>query len=386
METQHDIAVAYEAAQPTQIEHRHSAQELSVQDVVAQVTKIQQVMRTLMHEGEHYGFLPGTTRRCNDCNATGLVNGQPCKTCGGKGFLGKASLYQPGAQKIMLMFRLIPEREVEVIEVGNGHREVRVRTVLRNPDGEYRGEGRGVCSTMESKYRYRNAGIGCPECGKETIRKSKPEYGGGWYCDKKKGGCGMKWPMDNNPFDNIVVGRIEYEDPADYWNTVTKMSCKRADVHAAICATAASDIFTQDLEDLLENQPDSWEEPSNENTPIQPPRRMPEPPKEHGLETAPPQSEADMQAELANYCGAIAQAGKIVTSRNDFKSSLCLAEVGEDVDIDALPFQICAALGAFYDPKKKQAVMGNSDPSQLTGAALKSALAKAKKVWDSLEG
>ena len=33
----------------------------------------------------------------------------------------------------------------------------------------------------------------CPNCGKDTIIKSKPEYGGGWLCYSKKGGCGAKF-------------------------------------------------------------------------------------------------------------------------------------------------------------------------------------------------
>jgi hypothetical protein len=33
----------------------------------------------------------------------------------------------------------------------------------------------------------------CPNCGKDTIIKGKPEYGGGWVCYSKKGGCGAKF-------------------------------------------------------------------------------------------------------------------------------------------------------------------------------------------------
>lgn len=37
----------------------------------------------------------------------------------------------------------------------------------------------------------------CPKCGKEAIAKGTEQYGGGWFCSKKKGGCGAKfsaWP------------------------------------------------------------------------------------------------------------------------------------------------------------------------------------------------
>ena len=46
------------------------------------------------------------------------------------------------------------------------------------------------------------------------------------------------------------TGRIENEDIADVYNTVLKMAKKRALVDATLTATAASDIFTQDVEDF----------------------------------------------------------------------------------------------------------------------------------------
>jgi hypothetical protein len=33
----------------------------------------------------------------------------------------------------------------------------------------------------------------CPNCGKDAVIKGKPEYGGGWLCYSKKGGCGAKF-------------------------------------------------------------------------------------------------------------------------------------------------------------------------------------------------
>ena len=48
------------------------------------------------------------------------------------------------------------------------------------------------------------------------------------------------------------MGRIEHDNPADYYNTVLKMAKKRAHVDAVLTATAASDIFTQDIEDMPE--------------------------------------------------------------------------------------------------------------------------------------
>jgi hypothetical protein len=42
----------------------------------------------------------------------------------------------------------------------------------------------------------RQAGSQCPACKRDAIIKSRAEYGGGWLCHKKRGGCGMRWPED----------------------------------------------------------------------------------------------------------------------------------------------------------------------------------------------
>ena len=44
-------------------------------------------------------------------------------------------------------------------------------------------------------------GNACPKCGKvKPVIKGKEEYGGGWVCFKKKGGCGATWQdADDSP-------------------------------------------------------------------------------------------------------------------------------------------------------------------------------------------
>jgi hypothetical protein len=115
------------------------------------------------------------------------------------------------------------------------------------------GEGVGSCSTLETKFRYRKAEQTCPKCGKPTIIKGKKEYGGGWLCYQKKGGCGAKFVDGDKDIENQNMGRIEHDNPADYYNTVLKMAKKRAQVDAILTATAASDIFTQDVEEMVDN-------------------------------------------------------------------------------------------------------------------------------------
>ena len=152
-------------------------------EVRQQVNQIQYLMKDVLKDGEHYGVVPGTK--------------------------GKPTLYQSGAEKIAYMFHFVPSYEVERADLGNGHREYDVRCTLTHREtGQVMGGGMGTCSTMESKYRYRNQ----------------------WENGQKR--------------------RVENADIADCWNTVLKMAKKRAFVDAVKSTTAASDIFTQDVEDM----------------------------------------------------------------------------------------------------------------------------------------
>ena len=192
--------------------------------VVKQVGMIQHVMEKVMKKDEHYGTIPGTA---------------------------KPTLLKPGAEKLSHTFRFSTEYEIKRSDLGNGHREYEIVCTLRHmPTGMFVAQGVGSCSTMESRYRYRKAEAKCPECGQPAIIKGKKQYGGGWLCWQKKGGCGAKFKDGDPAIENMDMGRVEYSDPADYYNTVLKISKKRAHVDAVLTATAASDIFTQDLEDL----------------------------------------------------------------------------------------------------------------------------------------
>ncbi len=91
----------------------------------------------------------------------------------------------------------------------------------------------------------------CPNCGKPAIIKGKAEYGGGWVCFKKKGGCGSTFPDNAPEITGQEVGQIKNPDIADQTNTILKMAQKRAFVAATLIATNTSDYFTQDMEDFI---------------------------------------------------------------------------------------------------------------------------------------
>jgi hypothetical protein len=81
------------------------------------------------------------------------------------------------------------------------------------------------------------------------IIKGKAEFGGGWLCWAKKGGCGAKWPDGAPEIEQQQVGDVANPDPYDLENTLVKMAKKRAHIDAALTGTASSDLFTQDLEE-----------------------------------------------------------------------------------------------------------------------------------------
>jgi len=117
-------------------------------------------------------------------------------------------------------------------------------------NGELVGEGVGSCNSWEEKYRYRSSNRKCPQCGKETIIKGKKEYGGGFICFAKKGGCGAKFADDDKSILDQPVGKTANPTIYDQVNTIDKMAQKRALVAMVLITTNASDYFTQDMEDF----------------------------------------------------------------------------------------------------------------------------------------
>jgi len=195
-------------------------------EIKQQVNLIQEVMRDVMVDGVHYGTIPG----CGD----------------------KPALLKPGAEKLCLTFRLAVSIDQTYIEMERGHRTYTTIVRLTTPSGRVVGEGVGVCSTMETKYRYRGQMV------EFTDRVVPSEYWDVRKTDPKKaqqilGGPGFVAKKNENNMWLIAKAtgeRIEFDNPADYYNTCAKISKKRAHVDAAITTLAASDIFEQDLDEV----------------------------------------------------------------------------------------------------------------------------------------
>lgn len=191
------------------------------------INTFQRTVHECMVEGQDFGVIPGTE---------------------------KPTLLKPGAEKITKILGLADTYEIQTGTIEDWskpffHYVIKCTLTAVNY-GIVISEGLGSCNSMESKYRWREAKRKCPNCGKDTIIKGKAEYGGGWLCFQKRGGCGYKWPDGAWEIEDQVTGQVENEDVYSIVNTLMKMAEKRALVDAALHAGRLSQVFTQDIEDM----------------------------------------------------------------------------------------------------------------------------------------
>jgi len=219
------------------IEHSTSLAmpEMDVETAVERFKQLGQFVKTIMRPGTDYGVIPGTP---------------------------KPTLLKPGAEKLSTFFGLTKEEQILSQEMdwtgqnNGGEPFFYFHYLIRlSRNGRLVAEADGSANSWESKHRYRQGEYKCPACGKETIRKSKEDKGGGWYCWSKLGGCGKQWPKGDKTIEGQDVGKKKNPDPADLVNTIQKMAYKRALVAATLVAVNASEYFTQDIEDLPEFTP-----------------------------------------------------------------------------------------------------------------------------------
>lgn len=281
---------------------------MSIDTAVSRYNSVVGFVKKLMVEGTDYGKIPGTG--------------------------DKPVLLKPGAEKLSTLFGLAPVFVAsEVIEDWTG----------KGFDGEpmfyyrykcelYRGgtliaTSEGSCNSRESKYRYRKGERLCPECEQAAIIKGKAEYGGGWLCFAKRGGCGAKFREGDPRIESQEVGRVANPDIADQVNTIQKMAQKRALVAAVLLAVNASEFFTQDIEDLVEaTYTIVSDEPAQERqspVPQQPAQRQQQSPKpatngngaQHRQPAPQPTKPAPVDADTAALAASV---NATVTNASDF--------------------------------------------------------------------
>lgn len=200
--------------------------QISIINTPERYTQLQTFVHQRMIKGTDYGVVPGTN--------------------------SKPTLLKPGAEKLCRLFGLaVDTKLVYSVEdfTGKEHGEplfyYRYRTVLtwRN---ELVATSEGSCNSWEKKYRYRDEKPACPRCGVRAIRKSDKEF----YCWRKIEGCGATFPLSFPEIASQPIGKVPNNEVFDQINTLQKMAQKRSLVGAVLLATAASEFFTQDLEDL----------------------------------------------------------------------------------------------------------------------------------------
>ncbi len=182
---------------------------ITVSELKAQVTDLDNFYRALMQEGTDYGKIPGTD---------------------------KPTLLKSGAELLRYRSNLNPKFEVD--DKGTDWKIGLFNYIITcnlYKDGEFIGAGVGSCNSYETKYRFR-----------WVFESQLPRL-----TDK----AGLPTKTINTKRGRAVMYRIDNENPQDLANTILKMAKKRAFVDAILTVTGASRIFTQDVEDFQEEMP-----------------------------------------------------------------------------------------------------------------------------------
>lgn len=195
---------------------RPQGRSLTAADVREHVNLIQEVMRSVMKPDVHYGIIPG------------------CKL---------PSLWKAGSEVLLTTFRIAVSVQAEDLS-GPDCIRYRVRAIgTHQASGVVIGEGVGECSSDEEKYKWRQTYV-------------KKEYDATPESRRR-----MKYSEYQGRTTEKMQVRTE---PADVANTILKMAKKRAQIDMTLTALAASDCFSQDLEDLPEGLVEREPEPTPE--------------------------------------------------------------------------------------------------------------------------
>jgi hypothetical protein len=261
---------------------------------------LQGVMTHIMKNEVHYGKIPG----CGD----------------------KPTLLKPGAEAILSTFQIAPEYIISKTELGNGHREYEIVCKLYALNGAFVGSGVGSATTMEGKYRFRVGG------GEATEIQVPKKYWDTRKNDPKGASRILRDLANQNGIEGESFGtqkvdgvwmlttkgadaKIEHDNPADYYNTVLKMAKKRAMVDATLTTTGASDIFTQDIEDMPEVIPGADKMPQSPPQGFQAPAGMDDMPGDA------PHVDAINVTGLADFLNGVADLAELEAEYKIIKAS-----------------------------------------------------------------
>lgn len=255
----------------------------SVKRKLDAIHKFQAIIKNQLKEDHDFGVIPGTN---------------------------KPTLLKPGAEKIAKLLNCFDDyEEIGVIEDWEKpffHYKIKC-TLIDMETGTKVSSGIGECNSMESKYRYR----WIPEwelSEEQKAVKNQVPYKEKSYRDRK---------------GKFKIYRFENDDIYSQVNTLLKMAKKRALIDAALSAGRLSDLFTQDLEDIVPN--DSAEikiEPENHNK------------KAKVKFSSPDQQRAVMELidRLKEYIGDQAVTRAVNYIRNNFKKKSFMELTEKEAD------------------------------------------------------
>ena len=179
---------------------------LATEVMKARAERIKELAQSIMTEGVHYGRIPG------------------CGT--------KPSLWKPGAEKLLMAFQLTVKPVVINLSTP---KEIRYQVIVNvhTFSGVFVGAGVGEASSHEERYAWK-AAVCDQEWEQTPVENRRIKF-------SKK--------TDNGGEEVVQVKQVR-TNPSDVANTILKMAKKRALIDATLTVLGASDIFTQDVEDL----------------------------------------------------------------------------------------------------------------------------------------
>jgi hypothetical protein len=167
--------------------------ELAIEEIIDHTKRVLEIKDKAMVELVHYGIIPGYT---------------------------KPSLWKPGAEVLCRGFRLEPEFETSLKE------------------------------DLERTIKWEKRDLSGERIIEEGITKGYIEYD--TKCSLIHIPTGEVWARNVSGSCNNFEFKYRSLNPNDIRNTIEKMSEKRALVGGVLIGVGASDVFTQDLEDLPE--------------------------------------------------------------------------------------------------------------------------------------
>jgi len=158
--------------------------------------------------------------------------------------IAKPFLMLPGAQKILSRYLVRPEYTVtnRVEKWDTGLFNFEVKCVLHSMrDDSILGEGIGSCNSYEEKYRYN------------------------WVTKKKLGNRRASGERERTgKYGDYTEYKVQRTDLASIHNTILKMAKKRSVIDGSLTLSNASEYFTQDIEDIIDIEPEKEPETDEE--------------------------------------------------------------------------------------------------------------------------